>query len=177
MKRVVILATVLLVLGCGKLSKDEAARILKESKYKSGEGYCTWQAPQKSRQTDWSYTPFDAQEAGCMLELSEAGLASDGKCMDAGCTGGCCKMGIVLGGKAKFDRGVSFACGKFSDISVTSVRTEDATATVKASRVFTSDRPLLDKLKACKLNMPQEGAAELSWKFAKDDDGTWQLVE
>lgn len=112
-------------------------------------------------------------------QLEAAGLVRLGRCAESGCTGGCCArvMEAQGGARNRPSGAVEFACGKVEVTEVISVTTEGSTATVLFKRTFTPNAALLASLAACKLEAPDKGSVQKDWKFKRDDEGHWRIVE
>ncbi|MCA9617392.1 MAG: hypothetical protein KC731_00125 [Myxococcales bacterium] len=173
------------MLGCdaGKLSKDEAKRLLTSKYYATAEDRTvtcrldTWFESEGSG-IDETFRP-GKEHADCVAALAVEKIVQPEKCMNSRTLEvvECPKAEFKLGPKgSKHSAGyVAFECGEKKLNAVTSVATEGSSARVKYTRLVALDDALLGRLSACSLKKPDAGEEEISTTLLRDDDGTWSV--
>ena len=138
-------------------------------------GECHWTI-QKRDENTLQYTPFSGEIQACATNLQKIGFVSIGRCFESGCTGGCCQKEVSpVAPATKTDNYITFPCGTFEGVQVTSVTTTENKAKVKIKRTFKFDERIVEPISACRLNKPNVGESEIEKTFTRDDSGTWML--
>lgn len=141
---------------------------------------CQWRAPTQKNETTWTIYPGSKQDVECAQALGEAGLLKQGECFEPNKYGGDCLAGSVIAVKPAWwakGNGLSFPCGTFEVLAITSVTTEGNKADILFEREFKPNAELLGKLKACKLDTPDMGRATKERWAMKDDAGRWAIKQ
>jgi hypothetical protein len=168
------------LVGCGKLSKDQARQIIQTTYYdKDDNAYCAWSPGDRHRKDPPTVLSFVSQDAQpCVKELAAAGVLTEKdkpKPVPYELGGGTL-YSYTLAGSAYYakDGNLQVPCGKKKLGEVVSVSSEGTKATVKYTRTFTMDAALLGKISDCELtSKPTPGDSTETMRFRRDDDGKW----
>ena len=164
----------------GNLTKENAHKLIEASYSDTNDPSmnCAVGDIDNARSSSLMFGTYDELHQRCIAQLEKAEILIPGECLDRGCSGGCCKRAVKPGSKARAtEKGlVTFACGKFNVLGVSSVTTQGNKATVKFSREFVADVAVLGPVGDCRLQIPDKGRAEKTWEFTRDDDGNWRAM-
>ena len=165
----------LLVTGCSRnLSKEKATEILMNEIY-SKSGDCTWSAVSRRNENDLQFSTLKDDNESCAINLQKVGFISVGPCISM--SGGMCfakKVSPIAPAKEENDQ-ISFPCGTFEGVKVTSVTTTENKAKAKINRSFRLEENIIKQISNCKIEKPNVGESEIERTFTRDDSGTWML--
>ena len=178
------------LVACCKLSKEDATQLVEATFRANDKVLCSWSAPAMSSEGDsptankvFSFIAPNHAANECIWALTKAKVLHEGECLqmeafNADRLSFCTKTAYSVGTGATVNSDLlKFECGTRKFKAFTAVSTNGNKAKVRYVRTVSLDDPLIAKLSACTLDVPEAGSAELAMSFTRDDDGQWSPAQ